>query len=386
MPTPTIKYTSAEEGDLDEEALILAQMLSVRHGNVRVAREASGVHFYIASPVCLQQYGDDELWKMHLAINVEKYLRDRETNDVCALCMKTDRPYSMSDLLSMKNLEKRGFKDVSHMITVKSDEQYLEEDGFGNMVPKSPGKVIPITQLTSTHPVIQYVKSRNFDPILLERQFAAAYCYEEREDIFYRRLGGGFKATPQGRLIFYAYINGVRKGWQARVLEFVERDVKYYYHPYVDQWVPMESKTPNGWVTIDTSVEKWDPAKYVLAHGAKKNSFIMGYDAAVDFNNDRKDRVIGLTEGPLDAARLGPPFCAVMGKFLHYDQAKWCNGFDRVVLAMQNDEASEGLAQKTSSLLSVMGIPLEVVRPPEQFNDFGDMHPDEVTPILEKIL
>jgi hypothetical protein len=338
----------------------------------------------MASPTCLQQFGDTELWKMHLAVNVEKYLKDRINNDICGMCMKTETPYAMSKLLSWRNLERRGFRDVSHMITINSDDLHLEDDGMGNMVPKAPGKVIPLTQLLDTHPAIQYVRSRNFSPAELEHQFAAAYCYEERSDVFFRRLEGGFRATPQGRLIFYAYVNGIRKGWQARILEFVERDVKYYYHPYTDQWVPMEQRQANGWVPVDPRVEKWDPAKYVLAHGAKKNTFVMGYDAALAFNDSRqRDRVIGLTEGPLDAARLGPPFCAVMGKFLHYEQAKWCKGFDRVVLAMQNDDASTGLAEKTASLLDIMNIPLEVIKPPEEFKDFGEMHPDQVKPILE---
>ena len=79
--------------EISDEILVLAQQLSRLHGRVRVAAESGGVHLYIASPICLAQFGPDELLpsKMHLAVNADKYLGRppyETANDFAAMCMK----------------------------------------------------------------------------------------------------------------------------------------------------------------------------------------------------------------------------------------------------------------------------------------------------------
>ena len=116
----------------------LAQRLAAIHGPVRVAAESSGLHLYLASPACLEEDGLIELTKKHLAVNVDKWFRGEEW---CALCMKTETPYSVNDLVSMQSLEARGYQDVQREVTVqaKDNAAFLEDDGRGHMVPKSPG-------------------------------------------------------------------------------------------------------------------------------------------------------------------------------------------------------------------------------------------------------
>jgi len=76
---------------LSDEVTELAYQLSNIHGRVRVTREASGLHFYIASPICLEDDGDIELTKLHCAINVDKYMAGE--GNMVARCMKTGTPF-----------------------------------------------------------------------------------------------------------------------------------------------------------------------------------------------------------------------------------------------------------------------------------------------------
>ena len=69
----TIIMGSSCPEEISDEIITLAQQLSRLHGRVRVAAESGGVHLYIASPICLSQFGPDELLpsKMHLAVNAD---------------------------------------------------------------------------------------------------------------------------------------------------------------------------------------------------------------------------------------------------------------------------------------------------------------------------
>lgn len=367
--------------NIDERILRLANQLSVIHGNVRVTKEASGIHLYLPSPICLREYGSSELYKMHLALNADKYL---EGTDVCGMCMKTNKPYSVSDLLTMRSVKDRGFTvETQHRLIVKDNSNYLEEDENGNRIPKPPGDVIPLTELPETHPAIRYVRSRDFDPATLYQQFGASYCVAAREDYPTRRLPGGFYITPQCRIIFYIYVNGVRVGWQGRILEFSENGVKSYYHPTYDKWVPMEERVSGKYKPLAEVGEGWNPAKYIHAPGTNTTHALMGYDAALKHNKETGNNYIGLTEGPLDSARLGTPFCAVMGKHFNSDKASLLRKFDKVILAVQNDEASKTLLDEVTSVVSIYGNkPLKVIYPPEQYNDFGDMSERKVKQLI----
>ena len=393
----TITYANsvseAVRSGMDQRVLRLANRLSVIHGNVRITKEASGIHLYLPSPICLREYGKSEMYKMHLAVNVDKYLKG---TDVCALCMKTNKPYSVSDLLTMRTAEARGFgEDAQHRLVIKDNTNYLETDENGNKIPKPPGKVIPLTELEEDHPAIKYVRSRDFDPVSLHEQFNASYCIEARPDYPEKRLPGGFYVTPKARIIFYIYVDGVRVGWQGRILDFVDHTngLKYYYHPSYERWVPMEYRNEQSgkFTPLPEVGEGWNPAKYIHAPGTNTKQALMGYDSAVKHIQKTGRNYIGLTEGPLDSARLGVPFCAVMGKHFNSDKAKMLRKFDKVVLAVQNDEASKTLLDEVTSVMSIYGKkPLKVIYPPEQYNDFGDMSSQSVqstiTPIIEEYL
>jgi hypothetical protein len=373
--------TSSAPTELTPQQQTLAEDLMRCHGNVKVAREANGLHYYIACPECLAgEKGESELWKMHLAMNVDKYLRGHTG---AAQCMRTGKIYRVDELTMWPALETRGFErgpakiiDLPHI-----SGEFHEEDSKGRMVPKGPGETIPLHRLPLDHHALQYLYSRQFSHAALEMQFAAEYCVKEREDIRYRRLLNGFRATPQGRIIFYIYHHGVRVGWQARILELEDEQYHYYWHPYRECWVAIESReTPEAPWTPMESWEEWDPAKYVMAHGARRNSIIMGFDAARAWNafNKPKKRFCFLSEGPLDAGRLGPPAVATCGKFLSEQQAALLmSAFDVIIIVPDNDAYGSRLYECAGQWIGVHREFL-VVKPPGNCKDPGAMTDLEV--------
>jgi hypothetical protein len=376
-----VQMGSSAPSVLDPEIRKLAEELSTIHGTVRITRESNGVHLYMACPNCLETYGSDELFKMHLAINAEKYLTT--DNNVVGMCMKEGDKFNVLDLKAMPPLNVRGHEHKPAVVMHKeANEKYLEPDQHGVMVPKSPGKVIPVQELTNDHPAIMYLNSRNFDVSSLADQFRLSYCEQERDDIFYRKLPGGFRATPQGRLVFYIVQKGVVVGWQARILEIVNDGLVWYWHPYKKSWTPVLQTQPDAKPSPLPGWEEWDPAKYILAHGCARNECLMGYDAAVAYNVRTNEGWCGLAEGPLDAGRCGAPIMATMGKFFSESQARLIKdaGFSKVIYIADSDAAGEkgkAYVWKQFQFLD-MASKLIVVNPPAGYKDLGEM-PDQNT-------
>lgn len=388
---PKLDYTSTiQASGVTDEHKAIAQQLSSRHGKVRIAREASGIHCYMASPIGLEKDGRVELHKMHLAVNLDKYLNGE---DLAGYCMKYSKPYRVSKLLKWKTLEERDIPNVTPSVFEKDVTEYLEDDGKGNMIPRSPGKCVPIISLPSDHPCIRYVESRGYDVYSLWEQFSCAYCDKERSDSKWRELPGGLRATPQGRLVFYIKQFGVQVGWQARLLEMVDGDTKYLWHPYKHKWVAAWKKSPEGaWQAMEWCMQagttKFDPSKYILGQGVKRNNCLMGLDAAISFNSDKSEKWCVLTEGPLDAARFGPPALAMMGKFFAQSQAQLAaDHFDRVIFIPDNDVAgATGTKKVVQQLAEFPRIRLDVCPLPSHVKDAGELTTEEAKAFLEKCL
>jgi hypothetical protein len=374
--------------DIDDEVIVLAQRLSKVHGPVKIFSESGGVHIYIASPICLELYGPSELQtnKMHLAINADKFLGRApydEPNEFSALCMKTGEIYNVSELLAYKNLESRGYRGIEHHVAVVEKTNNRDENGN----PFPPGDVVSILDLPDDHPAIVYLKSRDFCPKALVEHFNVQFCTKAREGAFFRSCGYGFSTSPKNRIIFNMIVDGETKGWQSRILEIKAPDsegaeYKYFYHTEQSRWFPVFKKVDGEWEQLpgfNGEPEKWDPAKYILGFGTRRNQYLMGYDSSKPYD------WIGLTEGALDAARLRPPFCAVMGKTISFEQAGMCRNKNRVVLAIQNDEASEQFRVSVMTKFRDLGMPIVVVRPPKEYGDYGDMSQSVADAFLEEI-
>lgn len=103
---------------LPPEVVRLAQQLSRIHGDVLISSETGGYHLNMASPYLLATEGRVELQKRHMAVNASRFFGFGEYEDLsprrrdkCGLCMKSRRPYRVSELYDMAPLAQRGFPE-----------------------------------------------------------------------------------------------------------------------------------------------------------------------------------------------------------------------------------------------------------------------------------
>jgi hypothetical protein len=395
------------KSEVPREILLLADLLARIHGTVTISREASGCHLYMASPIVLEKEGARELEKRHLAINVDRFFGfgtwrnsvGTYDADMSGMCMKTETPYRVSALKSMRPIKERGFPDAATAVEVRVKERYLVPDGLGNMVPEPPGEVTPITQLPPEHPAVEYLVNRGYDLQKLEKQFRCGYCHAETPERhfeengipkkFYAPLPGSWKDTPQGRIVFYFLINGSPVAWQARILEKIVGDLHMFWHPYAQTWDVVKMKIGKEWKLMppfdtqppyDWNNPAWDPSKYKTAKDAERNQMVGGLDAALAWNREqgRQGRFIAFgCEGPLDAGRIGPPALCLAGKFLSEAQIKLvCSNFQEFVYVGDNDAAGRKTALRVRAELGPKMRLRELILPKE-VKDIGDLTEEE---------
>lgn len=380
---------------LPREVSRFVRALVNKHGGGRLSQEAKGLHLYLPCPKCLEEKGSRELDSKHLTVNVDKYFSaGRFKNQPAkkakwsAMCHK-DNAHMMSveQLLQYPSISLRGYDSEVRLTIAVQDESSLVNDGKGNKIPRHPGKVVSLKELPTSHPAVEYLLKRGYDIDSLHRQFRTSYCYEEwpeeepsgaSQGWKYKRLPGGWKDTPQGRIIFYVDVHGVQKGWQARLIDKVEGDWRWYWHPYDNQWEAVEYKQDDTFVMREDYTRglfKWKPSKYRTATGCHRNQIVMGFDAAMRWNADNniKTPIVFIVEGPLDAARIGPPACAILGKSLSTEQAQLLRPFKKIVIVMDNDDAGRTGIIRAQNILGPMGLDYDICHIPEKFKDVGEM-------------
>lgn len=396
--------------DVPEQVKNLADALAAIHGHVHIAREENGIHLYMASPKCLELYGESELTKRHLAVNATRALGigaggmsvttgNQRKRDSCACCMKTRTPYRLTQLLAMKPLADRGVMAPTAGVTSGNVERVLVADQNGVMIPPGPGVTIPVIDLPAGHPGRIYLERRGYDLAALWHQFRTSWGEKELENpsqygIYYRNLPLGFKATPQARIIFFADVYGVQRGWQGRVLDLVDEEgrIKYYFHPYRQCWVPCEVKNERGaWVPnaeASSGMMKWDMAKYLNAKHSSRSECLLGFDSA-----RAAGRTLILVEGPLDAGRFGPPSIPLTGSTLTEGQANLIAGeFDRVCYIPDKGVAGDRAAMIVTKMLGprldlrVWNIPDGLTGPWGKVTDPGTLQQEMADEIKQLIL
>jgi len=378
--------------DIPRQVMLLANALSRVHGEVVIRREGHGLHLYMASPEALEQDGLKELQSKHLTVNADRYLGlGQWTNrvgtynkELSAVCHKYGTKYTVEQLKSLPPLEKRGIKNVKRTVfnSAVDREKYLVDDGKGNMIPNHPGHTLPINELPDDHPAVEYLLNRGYDPEALYRQFRCAFCHMETPEnpdikLYYRRLPGGFKDTPQGRLIFYIDVKGIQEGWQARILDKIEGDQKFHWHPYQNRWELTHVRV-NGIWTLRPDYKKepyaWKPSKYRTGNGTERSRVVLGYDAAVEWSNKSSGTPWAcLMEGPLDAGRMGPPGLAFLGKYLNEEQGKLIARKFRKVLFIADADASGRESKKSIYRALADKVELVEVPLPPEYKDVGEM-------------
>ena len=389
----------ARTSGIPQEIIELAEKIRLVHGKAKISSESGGIHIYFPSPFVVETDGVAEVRRAwpHGSVNAEKFLglgkhrrRRKDTVHISASCMKTGKRISAEMLLFSESIDKRLDTPIDKPAVSGAfvdREIHLITDSFGRKVPRGPGKLEKLTELPESHQAIGFLKSRGFQGrgVLaeLEENFGASYCHQEEPEsrstgVYYPKLARGFKDTPQGRLLLFGLIHGSAMGWQARILEKTEGDVKSFWHPYRNEWVAMEEKRGDDWAYNGPPDDRWKKvySKYRSASGMSRNSAVLGYDAAVRWNNERlaaSDRFCVVVEGPLDAAKLGPPAIALMGSSFSPEHLALLSGaFHRIVLVPDNDAGGQKLEK--SFLNNARDLEQKwVMRPPGGINDCGDL-------------
>lgn len=360
-------------------------------------------------PICLDERGRKELADPKYAINASKYLglgdsfrhlaaaaaaaagdedakfdpqransfyKEEDSRERNSVCMRTRSSreahrFSVAELLHMAPLKERHpdlhtRAQVSSAADSQEREAHWELDpASGILCPPPPGDVVPITELPPDHPAVTYLIGRGFDLPRLWEQFRCSFCVREyphgKNGIFYRSMPGGWRDTPQHRIIFYALHNGVPLTWQARYIDFVTPDSlnKYALHPYTGQWnhVETRSSSAQAWMPVapfnevdSGGVLKWLPSKYRTAKYSSRE--LMGWDAALKRSMDDEIPWCVLVEGPLDAARVGPGGIAVIGSSLNSERAaKIASNFVLVFTGFDTDLAGRQATEKITKAL-----------------------------------
>lgn len=136
-----------------------------------------------------------------------------------------------------------------------------------------PGDCVPLTKLPSSHPALEYLRSRRFDPVQIQDLWDVKFCLSCPETPRFH------KHLVEGRIIIPIYWGDDSElvGWQARSIN--GSDPKYYTSP---------------------SLKK----RHVLYNGQRAKNFSVGV----------------LVEGVTDAWRVGPRATALLGKSVSYFQ------------------------------------------------------------------
>lgn len=461
-----ITHTSTGGNAPDEVQKFVAKMAKAHDCKMLVAREANGYHLYIPCPECLHTHGRREVADPKYSINVSMYLglgdafsdlkpqglafdpvamekamASTQTRDEkSSICMRTRQSknphrFKVSDLLSMSTVHQRHpdimtKADVVGQVGSAEREEHWELDPeSGVMVPPPPGEVIPITELSEAHPAVEYLLGRGYNLQKLWEQFRCSFCVEEypegQNGIYYRKMPGGWKDTPQHRIIFYSLIKGVPMTWQARYPERVSQDGlnKYLLHPYyeagaynksayADMGLMIQPDHPYGWSHVATRANpqsgwipvspfdetnqegtlRFEPSKYRTAKYSQRQ--MMGWDAAVKRADDDPSphKWVLLCEGPLDAARVGPGGVALIGSSISPDNAeKVASNFHIVFTAFDEDRAGKGATEKVGRML--MGskcraplIQLTIPLPIPSGKDIGEMTQEAFDAMLSKAI
>lgn len=378
----------------DDYKETLAKNLCRIHGKGKLSHGRSGTILYLPCPTCLSKYGKRELKSQHLAVRMDEMVLsgERGENAWVATCMKNGCAYKYRDMLGMAPISVRipGYSLQGFDIEKKVHTSYPRmTDSHGVSVPFPPGDVIPITMLPGDHPAREYLEGRNFNLQMLWDKFLTSFCVKElprtkENGVYYRPLVSPWRSTPQGRVVFFAKKEGSLTGWQSRIIEKEEGDLKFTLRPD-GSWVHTATKVEDEWVD-EGDFQKahedklWPPPKYRNAVGQNNGDAVFGYDYLVSCLEGipMEERVVVLTEGPLDAARFGFLGIPVLGKTVQKGLLDSLRPLtNKIIMAGDNDTVGKGAATRMVKVITEYGFEVDRIYPPKEAKDFGEL-PDEV--------
>lgn len=447
---------------------------------VTLSREASGYHLYLPCPECLHTHGRKELDDPKYSINLSMLaglgdeFRDTTNNsfmpadiadrdglaqrkeNASSICMRTrsarhPHRFPIDVLLNMSTVTER-HPDILTQAAIHGgpgsaakEENWEEDSESGKVCPPPAGEIVPFTSLPDNHPAMVYLVDRGYDPERLAEQFRLGFCTREypygQKKIFYRTMPGGWRDSPQHRVIFHSLIDGAPMTWQARVIERVSEDEldRFMLHPYAGgfypgkdtlkilrafkaeghtgtpdmtwdagregYWVFMWSHTHTrsnpkaSWMPVapfdamqENGTLRFKPSKYRTAKYSNRQ--MMGWDAAIARAAADPSTISWavLCEGPLDAARVGPGGIAIIGSSLSPENAdKLAANFHLIFTAFDADTAGKDATGKVIKKLvsTSLRAPILVAASPIPIpagKDLGDLPSEEWQRILSSAL
>ncbi len=256
-------------------------------GGKCTSRVKGGEYYRVNCPHC----GDTRhrLWVSYLYGTLDP-VTDRQMVHLAVCYNENCDPAQIRDLVSGTPLL-GGAVALSPIQSVQRDTPIPE-------VVRGPGNTMRLTDLPDYHEARTYLTGRGYDPVELDKQWGVRYCYQS--DL----------TMAEGRIIFPVWDDwdGEMKlvGWQARMPgEPVDKD----RHP-----------------------------KAYSCPGMRRDRILFNLYQAVHYP------IIVVTEGPLDAVRVGPPAVSVFGSMLTDYQAYWLGrraSHAAIVLMLDSDAKQE---------------------------------------------
>lgn len=268
------------------------QYFTTFDGKKRV-RFFGGEHYRVNCPLC-----GDKRFRLHIHYAFGTY--DSIINQkilFCAHCFNCGAKPGDGKLLKFLNFSYHGF----HPFAPQVRQDRLKKPVLEPEAAKLPGIFLPLVEFSDKHPIIEYVKSRNFDPEELWNEFGIGVCLS-KNPLINRRL-----LIP----IFWILDNKLSLiGWQARA-------------------VPGFS-------------DRSEP-KYFTMAGFKKSIVLFNFFKAL------RNKYLVITEGAFDAIRIGPAGVALFGKTISQAQVnllyKYARNIDWVIM-LDKEAQAEALAIK----------------------------------------
>jgi DNA primase len=303
----------------------IVNALKNRFGNVKVSRGCNGTELLTKCPFC----GRSE----KLSVNPGKRVYH---------CWHCDSSGTLSKLLGV---------DVS--VSEGPMAEAPEPKEHKTVYPPSfdPSQILPLSCLPEDNPAIIYLRSRGFDPVELDRDFAFRYCAK----------GRSFPHVPfdaSNTLIIPIYSEDKFLGWQARLL-------------YDPKSVSEDVLLAMGYTARKESGGLKRPPKYLTSPGLNKKEMLYNVDWAKRF-----DTVV-VTEGVFDCIRVGRQGVATLGKLVSDYQKKMLLSLWKTIVLLLDPDASE-TQRKLVEELTIPGGPRIVPVTLEGYKDAGDCPRDEL--------
>lgn len=213
------------------------------------------------------------------------------------------------------NRDPEELSNILASVTVKRSGPMLENDT------PSPGVIVPLSSLDSSHPAIEYLSLRGFNMQEILSMPVETQLYYVKDSHF-----GGSSKT-KGRIIFPVRSCGLLVGWQGRIIERkIDESTRQIWNG--SSWVENKKRDSGKWSNDQ------DLPKYLTCPGMQRGLTLYGIDSAKTYAKKTGVSEVILTEGPLDALRVGQNAVATFGHITPTQKRIIISCFDSVVVLL----------------------------------------------------